>query len=431
MASDAAPPRPGPDGGGRALAAQSAILVAGNGAAAALSMAYAALLGRALGPAGYGEVATALSLSYLLSLLLGPLETGVSQLAAGCYAEGARGRLATLTFGALRRLLLPLAAALALWAALTPALGRALRLQGPGPLLALGAYAALSVLVSVLRGAQRGDHRFAAFALNQVAEAALRLGAGAALLHLGAGPGGAVAGYALGMGAALLLCLAQLADLGREARAPLPPVDLYRLSLPLLLIYLFFQLSANLDVLFAKRFLPAAEAGLYGAASTLARALFLVATPLYQLAFSRAAALRAEGRSVRGLLTLPVAVVSLGLLASALVPALFGGPLLALLFGAPFSAARPVLLLLWLAASLLALESLGTFVLIGLGRAAGAWAFLLPSALLPALLLCFHGSAEEIARCALGAALAGLPALGAMIYFSGRRRNAVRPKDTL
>jgi O-antigen/teichoic acid export membrane protein len=399
---------------------QSGVLVLTNGLSAVASTAYVSLTGRRLGPEDYGDVAAALSLAYLFALVLGPIETGISKFAATYHGDEERGRLASLVYGGLQRVRLPLVITLVASLPFMLLAQGWLHLPHVGVLAGVTVYTAFSLLASIPRGVQRGDHRFFDYGFNQVAESLLRLGIGAAALWLGLGAAGAIAGYAAGMGAAFALAMWQLRDLGGVPRLPIDRRSLYEFSVPLLLVYVYFLSVVNLDMLVAKRNLPDVESGLYGAASTLTRLMYLVATPIYQVLFSRVSTQRAQGRSSRRLVIAVIGVIAAGLVVGYAIPWFFGEEVLALVFGDRYRGGAPILRIMWLTTSLLVLQSIGVFVLLGVDRTRGAWALLIPCGLLVGLLWQFHGSATEVAWCSLAAVACGTLVVAAMLALPRR-----------
>jgi O-antigen/teichoic acid export membrane protein len=395
---------------------QSGQLMVANGAVAVISTAYVALTGRLLGPERYGTVAAALSLAAMVGLLFGPLETGISKFAAEYHASGDRARLATLTFASLRRLAGPLAIGVVVWLAVGPLLKELLRFDTLGALFAISAYAVFSLLVCVPRGTQRGDHRFFDYGLNQVVEAGSRLTSGAAAVLLGLGAAGAIGGYAAGMAVGFALALWQLRDLRDAPRVALDVRRIYAFSLPLFFVYFFTIFTVNVDILVAKRVLSSQEVGLYGASSGVARLVFVVVTPMYQVLFSRLAVLRARGLGTRPLAGWVTALLAAGLAVGYLLPWLFGREVLTLVFGAEFAAGAPILRIQWVTTSLLILDGVGTFVLLAEDRTRGLLLLLAPCALLAGLLWRFHATATQIAYDGLAAAGAGFVIIALLLF---------------
>lgn len=385
---------------------QSAILVMANVASAALSAAYVSIAGRLLGPDNYGVVTAALSVSYLLSLIIGPLETGVSRFASVYQAEDDHARLARLTPVALRRIAVPLVVACSAGLLLVPALARLVRLPLPVSLLVV-AFTAASLVASIPRGTLRGTHRFLRYGLNQVLESFLRLGIGCLAMILGAQAAGAMVGYSVGIVAAFVFGLAQLRDL-RTNEGGVEIGNLYAFSAPLFVIYAYQLAAVNLDMLYAKRHLSDNVAGLYGAAAAVARLLYLVATPLYQVLFSRVTALHARGEDTRRLSLLVLLVVAAGLAFSNLIPWLMGSFVIQLLFGSAFVGAVPLLRVLWMTTSILVIQTVIVFVLVGVNRTRGAWLFAMPIVVMIVLLRRWNSDALGIAHAGLIAVCVGL-----------------------
>jgi O-antigen/teichoic acid export membrane protein len=414
-----------PDGSPtRGFWSHSAVLVTATGVSAVLSALYVALSGRLLGPERYGAVAASLSLGSLLAFFFGPFETGVTKFAADYHARSDHGRLGTLAFGTFRRLILPVSAGAVVLLAASPWIRQALRFHSFGELFALTIYSALSFLICLPRGVQRGDHRFFDYGVNQVAESAVRLVAGGAFVLLGLGAGGAVGGYAVGMAAALAFAFWQLRDLRAQPRRALDTAGVYAFSAPLFFVYFYFLFTVNIDVLVAKRFLPAAEVGVYGGCSAITRIVNVAAGPVYQVLFSRIAALRARGSPTRALAASATAVVAVGLALGYAIPWFFGAEVLSLLFGRPYATGAGVLRVQWITTSLLIAQGMGAFVLLAEERTRQLWLLVLPCVVLTALLWRFHGNAIEVARDCLIGSLVGS---GVLVYLVSRRAAPSKP----
>jgi O-antigen/teichoic acid export membrane protein len=246
------------------------------------------------------------------------------------------------------------------------------------------------------------------------------LGLGGGALFLGLGAAGAVGGYAIGMAAAFALSLWQLRDLRSTTKISIDIRKIYALSAPLFFVYFFAVFTVNVDMLAAKRFLTSQESGLYGSCSAITRIVYVVATPIYLVLFSRLSSLRAQQQHSRGLAAIVTAIVAAGLAVGALIPWLFGAQVLMLAFGSAFVTAAPILRIQWVTTSLLILEGMGIFVLLGEERTKGMWLLLIPCLMLAGLLGRFHVSAVEVACDSLVAALAGLLIVAALLLRAQR-----------
>lgn len=405
------------------IASDSLPLLVASGLSALLSMVYAAISARQLNPEGFADVAASLSLSFFLLLPTGPIESGITSAAAEAYGAGNRGLLRIVQKDALRVVASWLTVGLLLWIPLLFFVRDWLHIRELSTLVALAAYVAASCLACVPRAILRGDHRFAQYAGNQVLESFVRVAAGVALIAAGLGAPGAIGGYAIGMIGALLLAHWQLRTL--------PPSTSDRsdfrakpTSLPLFVLYLYCLLLMNFDVLIAKRSLSAADSGLYAAASTLSRTLFLFATPVYQVLFSRVAAETAAGRSTAILVRRSLMGLAVVLALSSVIPFFLGELVLRLLLGAAFVEAIQPLRILWISCAFLALESTLAFALIAQGNGRILIWLVIPSGVFVALIMVYSTSALSVAAVTLLSSILG----GMFLLVLGRRVLSSEPR---
>ena len=109
------------------------------------------------------------------------------------------------------------------------------------------------------------------------------------------------------------------------------------------------------------------------------------------------------------------------LMVSYAVPWFFGGQILSLVFGPAYVGGAPALRLLWLTTSLLILQALCVFALLGSDRTRGAWLCTLPCLLMSGLLWRFHETPTEIASCSLASVAAGTLPVGTMLVLARKR----------
>ncbi|MFW6070554.1 MAG: lipopolysaccharide biosynthesis protein [bacterium] len=241
-----------------------------------------------LQPAQYGVLGVAQSLLLLAALVVsaGFSWTANRDVAAGGVNAGTRTRFRTAWL-----------ANLALGALVAVALYTAYRLD----FLALGpAYRAVVPLVgltaiilaarAVVIGAAQGLYHFGAVAVNQVAEVAVKFGAGLLLVTLGYGAAGVMAAFALGAALALVHSLwivrpARLWQGGGWFEG-----KVFSSTAPLFVAMLGPALMLNLDILGLKLLAPPTRsdemAGFYQAAVILARIPVFTARSLTMVVFS-------------------------------------------------------------------------------------------------------------------------------------------------
>jgi O-antigen/teichoic acid export membrane protein len=400
---------------GRALAGGGLAVAVGSTVANVLAYGLSLAGARLLAPADYGLLVALLAVALVGSVPALALQAVVAvRVVRAGPAEESRVAGQTLGLG-----LAVAAAMVAVTAVAAPMLERFLRLPGPAAALWLAAALAPITLLGVLQGLTQGRQDFGRLAAVLVVGAAGRLVGGVAGLLVTRDATGAFAGVAAGTAAGAAVGWG-LAGRPRPAGGWRPVRELVVASQALAGLYLL----TNLDPVLARHYLPAAEAGLYGAGAVLAKAAFFLPQFVVLVVFPRLAAAPRAGR------TLWVALAALGGLGLALTGAawLAGGLTVTAVGGDAYrelaahawlfvaNGATLVLVQLLLYAQLTAARLRGT---------AAVWGAVAVEAAVIATVA--HGSLAAVVTAALGTALAAAT-LG--VLWSTRAARSTRPPET-
>lgn len=256
----------------------TALSLAGSAMNYASNLAFA----RALTPASYGDLTSLLALSVVVAVPFTAAQTRVAARVSAYSRQGRWDRVQYVVRNALAHLTVIAIGATLLYFAIIPAIVPLLHLSAIGPALALGALIFVGFLFPVLQGALQGLERWVAFGLVGIGIAAARLVFGLPWALAGGGAGGALAGQAIGM----LACLASLVwvlrvhvrSTGNAAawagvrRRP----DVRGVAAGA--AFVFFAVIANCDVVLAKIFLSAHQAGEYAALATVGKIVVFLPT---------------------------------------------------------------------------------------------------------------------------------------------------------
>jgi O-antigen/teichoic acid export membrane protein len=315
------------------------VATAGNVLTAGLSLAYVVIVGRRLGPALYADFSAALAVAYVLIAALSPLATVTVQVAAA--ANVARGRAAALAvWKPLLARAAPAVLPLLLVAALVaPALARMLDIRPAAALYAAIAVAAATAFISVLRNLLRAVGDYGVHATVSTGEAALRLAVGAAIVGLTVSPAWALWAYVIAAAMTSLVLL----HMTRSAAA-VPALGAIWINLGgALVLSLATALAGNIDVMIARSRLSAEEAGLYGAASTIARGAAHVLAPIEILLLP---ALAHAGRRLPQTVARLAAYSLLSVGGALAIFAMFSREIVILFFGRAYEPASAILVIL-------------------------------------------------------------------------------------
>ena len=318
-------------------------LVIAAGITAILTIGYIIYAGRVLGPAEYADFSAGLSVIYLFSVALSPVTPTIARLVARCFVRRDFASIAALRSAVLSRLLVAIAIAGVVSFACSRLIARALHFRTTTTVLLSFLAALLFAFLSVDRGVLHGLMRFRTYNVNTVLEAIIRAGGAVLFIHYATNATSALASYALA------LIIAELAialpferewrniDGGRVDRR-----EVLRLTLPMIVLMLAIAVFQNADVLAVKRWFHATDAGVYGAASAVARAFGVIFVPLYVLARPLLAGAHEQGRPIRKL-TLELCAIFLALGALPLaVFFLWPQRIMTLLYGPAYASAGPL-----------------------------------------------------------------------------------------
>lgn len=316
-------------------------LLFAGGASALATIAYLVYVGRALGPAQYGEFSTALAFIYFGAIALSPLTPAVARIAARRFARGDAESVIVLRRGVVTSLAAGLFMAAVVLVLPALAVARVLKFQSPVPLLVAVAAALAFTLLSADRGFLQGLFRFGAYNGSVLIESFVRLAAVVIIFRIHRQSAtGALAAYL----AAIVTAEVFNALLFRRTRTVsdkvrLDWVELRGLVVPMMALMVAAALYQNVDMMAVKRWFPPVVAGEYGAASALAKMFGAVFTPLYVLAGPLLTQHHERGEPLRRP-ALRIAAIFLAISSAGLALLLFQGhQIVRMLFGEAFTGA--------------------------------------------------------------------------------------------
>jgi O-antigen/teichoic acid export membrane protein len=302
--------------------------------------------------------------------------------------------------------------------AAAPLLERFLRLPGPAAALWLAASIGPITVLGALQGIAQGRQEFGRLAAVLVGWSGGRLAGGVVGLVLTRDAAGGIAGTAAGAAAGALVGWLLVGRPG-AARGGWPVRELVAAGQALAGLYVL----TNLDPVLARHYLPAAEAGLYGAGAVLAKAAFYLPQAVVLVAFPRLAAAPRPGRTLWLALGL-LGGLGLGLTA---VTRLLGGLAVTAVGGAAYRELAAHAWLFVAAGSAFVLVQLLLYAQLATARQRGTLAVWAAVAVEVALVVTVaHGSLPAVVGAALGTGLAAVTA-GVLWAARAARRTAQLP----
>jgi O-antigen/teichoic acid export membrane protein len=343
----------------RTIAGNGLITLVATGLAMLATYLFQALVARNLNTTAYGELAAVVATLNVVSIPLFGVCMALTRDVAATYGLYGSELLPLIRPYLTRVGGLTLASVVVLLAAL-PLLTVFFQFASPTPVLFLALLLVLTNAVGVARSALLGLHQFLSVGINQVLEATLRLLAAGVIIWYWPVESAGLAGYAIGLAAALLFVAWPFVSRPRR-EAPLPPSAVERqgrdTTWSAIALTASFNLLLNSDLVVVKHFLPPDDAGQYAAVSMLGKVLFVITAAFDVVLFPVATSARARGTDHPAHLRQALITVSAIIVPILGVYWLFGGPLLEFIFGPRFVSVAPLLPIQALGIALLGLGS--------------------------------------------------------------------------
>jgi O-antigen/teichoic acid export membrane protein len=312
-------------GGPKLSLRRAGLLVAGAMAVGnGLNYGYHAVMSRILGPSSYGALGALLAITFLVSLPGVALQAVVARHTA---IRVHRSEPLHELWGSVMRTIVFAAAGLFILVALaSPALKPYLHVSSWLPMLWLAIGLLPMAVIPAVAGMLQGEERWVAFSAAQLSSIVVKFGAGIALVEMGFGVSGALAGAAIGSFCGLVLGVWLARPGWGSARMSWPLIREVAVN-GVGLLSLFLQV--NLSVVLARHYLAGQASGRFAVGMLVARAaksaprfVTVVAFPRFATARDRRILVRAALPAIGGVSLIVVVAAALG-----------SRPLLGLLFG--------------------------------------------------------------------------------------------------
>jgi O-antigen/teichoic acid export membrane protein len=397
------------------LARHSSVMFAATILAGALSYIYQVYMGKVLGPEEYGVFGALFAIFYMIGVIAQTLSTSAARFVSMFMGEGRQ--IGFFLTGSLKRMaLLGLVVSLVFLAS-SRELASLLKLPSLKPVMVLVLILFLAWITPINGGALRGVKRFRALGFMNISNAFFKLVFGVLLVALGFGVSGALLGVAMGMLIALLISFIFLKPYFRPNNPHEPDFSFssfYSYSMPVMLAMVCFSVPANLDVVLAKYFFTATEAGLYTSASVLGKIIFFFPSAIYAVMFPMIAERHARGENTSSILR--KSLVYTGLLSGSMSLLYLLFPRLVVkLFGPGYAAALPLVAPYGLAMFFFSLTVIVMQYHLAIKNMRYIALFAGFTVLEILLLVTFHSSTLEMVKILLGANLA---LLSASLYYT-------------
>lgn len=352
------------------LVAGSAVLFAGNMVANLGSYFYHLVMGRMLGPSQYGTLESLISLIYLLGIPMGTLTLVVVKFVSGFKGKKNFGAVKTMFGEFTEKFLLFGGLGLLIFLILTTPISVFLHLEGKLPLITIGAIFFVGIFTTINRAFLQGLLRLNSLAFSLALESGLKFFLAVLFVWWGLSINGAIAPLLIGGIIAYLFTWVVLKkDLNDiKQKGDFDHSQMMSYALPVFGSTLAFTSLYTTDIILARHFLPAEQAGFYAALSVLGKIIFFITGPVVMVMFPLISERHSNGKKYNHLLIVSLILVFWLCFISSLVYLLVPQLMIKILFGSQYLTAVPYLFLFGLFLSFYSLSFLLTNFYLSIGQ---------------------------------------------------------------
>lgn len=367
----------------------SAIMFIGTMVTNVLAYLYHLVVGRILGPTGYGELAALLSIFYILNSPSVVIQNILVKFFSALKAKNELGQAKKLFWSITRGLFVIACVLFVLLIPLVNWFGSFLHITQTINLIWLYLMFVAAVFSIINVSLLQAFQQFFPMAVINSLGGVLRLVFGA----LGAVFG---VGWTLlsNIFAGILTYAATYVPLksfmgANEKKLTMTPMSAVYYSVPTFIAVFCITAIYSLDVVLVKHYFSAEEAGLYSSLSVLGKIIFFASNSLTVVAFPMLAERKELGKSYGKIVLLSLSVVACISLGITLVYYLFPSMVVNMLFGPAFAGASPLLAPFGLFISFFTLSNLFTTMFLALGKTS-VWVLAFAAALIQVIAISLY-----------------------------------------
>ncbi len=252
-------------------------------------------MGRSLGPADYGILASLFSLFMILSVPAGVLQTVTTKYTSNFKAHKELGNIAKLVKGLLKRVSVFGLVGFIMFIIASKFISSFLHIPSRLPVIITGVALIFAIISPILLGAIQGLQAFGYLGIDMIIGALVKLFFGIFFVYLGLKVNGALLGVIMGGLAGILFLIIPLKPVftKNKVECDFNFSGVYAYFLPTSIMLLCFMIITNIDLILVKHFFDPAQAGYYAAASIIAKIILYLPGAIILVMFPKTSELYA------------------------------------------------------------------------------------------------------------------------------------------
>lgn len=367
----------------------SAIMVIGSNGVSFINYLYHLVMGRMLGPSGYGELAAIISLIGLLGIIPGSLNLVViKHISAAKNEEEIKALISWLK----KKIFLVALVFSFLVLLISPVISSFLHINGIIYLILVSISFLFGTLSLLNRSIMQGLLKFKQMVTSLLIENVIKLGVSILLVYLGFQIGGAIAGFVIAVILGWYITNRYLRYHSRRQNIKIDFKQIFSFTIPVLVQAIALTSLYSSDLILVKHFFSSHDAGIYASLSTLGKIIFFGSGPITAVMFPLVAQKSARGENYAKIFLYSLFATILLSVSVLLVYWLYPSLAIKLLFGSRYLEAQNLLVWFGIFISLFTLSSLLVNYGLSLGRISIVVLPFIAAMLQIILILLFHQS---------------------------------------
>ena len=351
------------------LAKDSVIVMAGSMVANIGAYLYHLVMGRLLGPSGYGELSSLLSIFYIFTV---PLNVGTIVLVkfiSSMKAHGELGQVRTLFVKVTKACLVGSIVFLPVIIFASPFISSFLHIQSTILFILVYSIFVISLVTVIATSALQGYQKFLWVSMFGAGSIILKLLVSIPAVRFGVyGALCAMVGSSLVMYLLYFLPLRFIFQVKEASALTITPREAIRYAVPSLFIILGMTSLYSTDVILVRHFFPGYEAGLYASLAVLGKIIFYASSAIAVVIFPVLSERTAKGEKGTKLIFIALAGVTAVSIAITLLYVAFPQFIIRMFFGSSYIQAAPLLGLFGIFLMLYSMGNMFTMIFMALGK---------------------------------------------------------------
>lgn len=285
------------------LARNGVIMFTATVISGTLSYFYQVYTGRALGPEEYSIFGALFAIFYMIEIISFTLATSATRFVSKFVGEGKQ--IGFFIKKSIKHVTILGIICSMIFLVLANTLASLFKLQDSRPVLILIFILFISWIAPIISGALKGVKEFYHVGIVSISNAGFKLISGVILVMFGFGVSGALFGLAIGLLISMLISFIFIKPYIKPNNPHEPDFNFksfYIYSFPVMCAMFAFSVPANVDVILAKYFFSAMDAGIYTSVSVLGKIIFFFPSAIYAVMFPMITERHIKGENTAGVL---------------------------------------------------------------------------------------------------------------------------------